>query len=135
MKDAPDGTLWVQPINVVIDIPTPPEPANETAAGKTGRWTGTDTTAYHVVAHWLVSAGKVGELKEITVLSSKYANTDLKIQIGPIIFTTSWLTQGAMPLIFEDLKLVAGTDVKVCARSTDGTSITVDALIVGKEIG
>jgi hypothetical protein len=135
MKDAPDGSVWVQNVDVVVNEPTPPLPANEAPAGNVGRYTGTNTTGYQVVAQWKVAAGKVGELKEITILSNSYSKTDLKVQIGAVIFATNWIVQAAMPLIFEDLKLAAGTDVKVGAKSTDGTSITVDAVIVGKEIG
>lgn len=134
MKDAPDGTLWVQNVTVVVEAPTPSEPAKENAAGGVGRYTGTDTD-YQEVAAWTVAAGKVGELKEITVLTSDYDKTALQITVGDITFATDWIAQGAMPLIFEDLKLAAGKVVKVEAKSTDGTSITVDAVITAKEIG
>lgn len=134
MKDAPDGTLWVQHVNVVVNLPTPSEPAKEAAAGDVGRYAGTDTT-YQEVASWTVATGKVGELKEITVLSDDYDHTALKITVGAVTFATDWTAQGSMPLIFEDLKLAAGAEVKVEAKSTDGTSITVDAVITGKEIG
>lgn len=134
MKDAPDGTLWVQHVNVVIDEPVPPEPANEVAAGKVGRYSGSDTD-YQTVASWTVATGKVGELKEITVLSDDYDHTYLQITVGDIVFATDWIAQGTMPLIFEDLKLAAGKIVKVEAKSTDGTAIVVDACITAKEIG
>jgi len=134
MKDAPDGTLWVQNVTVVVDWPTPPIPANELAAGDVGRYAGTDTD-YQEVASWTVAAAKVGELKEITFLSDNYAKTSLKVTVGAVIFAEDWIVQGAIPLVFEDLKLAAGAIVKVEAKSTDGTSITVDAVIVAKEIG
>jgi len=134
MRDAPDGTLWVQHVNVVVNTPTPPEPANENAAGGVGRYAGDDTD-YQEVASWTVAADKLGELKEITILSNNYAKTNLQVTVGDIVFATDWTVQAAMPLIFEDLKLAAGKEVKVEARSTDGTSITVDAVITAKEIG
>jgi hypothetical protein len=134
MKDAPDGSVWVQNVDVVVNVPTPSQPATENAAGGTGRYTGTDTT-YQEVVSWTVAADKLGELKEITILSSSYAKTYFKVTVGDIVFATDWIVQAAMPLIFEDLKLAAGKVVKVEAKSTDGTSITVDAVIVGKEIG
>ena len=134
MKDAPDGTVWVQNVNVVVNLPTPSEPANENAAGGVGRYTGTATT-YQTVVSWTVAADKIGELKEITILSSNYAKTNLQVTVGDIVFATNWVAQGAMPLIFEDLKLAAGKVVTVEAKSTDGTSIIVDAVITAKEIG
>lgn len=134
MRDAPDGTLWVQQVNVVIDTPVPPEPANEVAAGDVGRYSGADTD-YQTVASWTVAAGKVGELKEITVLSDDYDHTYLQITVGGVVFATDWIAQGTMPLIFEDLKLAAAAVVTVEAKSTDGTAIVVDAVITAKEIG
>lgn len=134
MKDAPDGTLWVQQVDVVVNIPTPSEPANENAAGGVGRYSGDDTT-YQTVVSWTVAADKVGELKEITILSNNYAQTKLQVTVGDIVFATDWIVQGAMPLIFEDLKLAAGKIVKVEVKSNDGTSIIVDAVITAKEIG
>jgi hypothetical protein len=134
MKDAPDGTLWVQQVDVVVNLPTPSEPASEAAAGGVGRYTGTDTD-YQEVVSWTVAADKLGELKEITILTSDYDKTYLKVTVGNVVFATDWMAQGAMPLIFEDLKLAAGAVVKVEAKSSDGTSITVDAVITAKEIG
>ena len=40
-----------------------------------------------------------------------------------------------MPLVFGDLKLAAGVVVLIEAKSTDGTSITVDGIITAKELG
>ena len=134
MKDAPDGSVWVQNVNVVVDTPTPSAPANERAAGGVGRYTGV-LTSYQTVVSWTVAAGKLGELKEITILSSNYAKTNLQVTVGDIVFATNWIVQAAMPLIFEDLKLAVGKIIKVEAKSTDGTSITVDAVITAKEIG
>lgn len=134
MKDAPDGTLWVQQVDVVVDLPTPSQPANEMAAGGVGRYAGTDTD-YQEVVSWTVTADKVGELKEITFLSDNYAKTNLQITVGALVFATDWIVQGTIPLIFEDLKLAAGAVVKVECKSTDGTSITVDAVITAKELG
>jgi hypothetical protein len=134
MKDAPDGTLWVQQVDVVVDLPTPSQPANEVAAGGVGRYAGTDTD-YQEVVSWTVTADKVGELKEITFLSDNYAKTNLQITVGAVVFATEWVVQGTIPLIFEDLKLAAGAVVKVECKSTDGTSITVDSVIAAKELG
>jgi hypothetical protein len=131
---APDGVLMVQ-VAVTVDlVPVVPRPAKEAAAGKVGRYTGTATT-YQTVASWTVATGKVGELKEILCLSDDYDHTYLQITVGAVVYATNWIATSALPIIFEDLKLEAATVVKVEAKSTDGTSIIVDAAIVGKEIG
>lgn len=126
-RGAPD---WTRTVQVVI---TEGQPKNERAAGDVGRYTGTDTT-YQTVASWTVATGYIGELKEILILSSNYTKTQCQVTIGAITYATDWAVLSALPLIFEDLRLAAGTVVKVEAKSTDGTSITVDAAIVGKEI-
>lgn len=134
MKDAPDGSVWVQNVDVVVNVPTPSQPTSECAAGGVGRYTGT-STSYQTVVSWTVAAAKLGELKEITIISSNYAKTVFQVTVGSVVFATNWTVQAAMPLIFEDLKLAAGSIVKVEAKSSDGTSITVDAVITAKEIG
>lgn len=175
--DAPDGTLWVQNIDVVVGIPTPVPPptydiledikdvldaigvilaaieawgfaalatdveslegyivpSTQVAAGDVGRYSGTDTS-YQTVASWTVATGKTGELKEITLLSDDYEHTVFQITVGSVTFATSWTVGGAIPIIFEDLRLAAGSEVKVEAKSTDGTAIVVDSIITAKEI-
>ena len=153
---APDGVLMIQ-VAVTIDnvAVVPPSiattnyytyeaekaaalaaamPAVEAAAGDIGTYTGTDTN-YQTVASWTVAAGKTGELKEILILSNDYAKTLVKITVGSVVWCTDWAPSSSMPIIFEDLRLDATTVVKVEVKSSDGTSITVDAIIVAKEIG
>jgi hypothetical protein len=131
---APDGVLMIQVAVTVENVPVVPAPAVEAAAGKVGRRTNA-TTGYLEVASWTVATGKVGDLKEILVLSSDYTLTYVKITVGSVVYATDWIVASALPIIFEDLKLAAGTVVKVECASTTGASITVDAAIVGKEIG
>ncbi len=132
--DAPDWIRQVVISVIVNNVPVPPDVANQLAAGAVGRKT-TTSTSYQTVATWTVAAAKVGELKEILIISDLYANTLLQITVGAVVWATDWVIQSSMPIIFEDLKLVAGAVVKVECKSSDGTSITVDAIIVAKEIG
>ena len=127
-RGAPD---WTQKIEVTINAG---QPQVEQAAGGVGRYSGVAQT-YQTVASWTVAAGKVGELKEILILSDTYAKTLLQVTVGGITWATGWVKLSAMPIIFEDLRLAAAAVVKVEAKSSDGTSIVVDAIIVGKEIG
>lgn len=134
IQDAPDGTVWTQVINVVVDTPVPPAPAHENAAGGAGNYSGVLQT-YQTVVSWTVAADKIGDLKEILIVTDDYDHTEIKITVGTVVWCTDWNPTSAMPIIFEDLKLVAGTVVKVEAKSDDGTAIDVDAIIVAKEIG
>jgi hypothetical protein len=127
-RGAPD---WTRQVQVVI---TEGQPKNERAAGDVGRYTGTDTT-YQELASWTVAADYIGELKEIIIVSSNYDKTQCKVTVGAVVYATDWQVVSPVPLIFEDLRLAEATVVKVETKSTDGTSITVDAVIVGKEVG
>jgi len=124
----------IQTVVTVENVPVAESPATEAAAGGHGRHSGTEQT-YQEVVSWTVTAEKVGELKEILIISDDYDHTDVQVTIGTVTWATAWIAQGALPLIFEDLKLAAGVEVKVEAMSTDGTSIVVDAVITAKEIG
>jgi hypothetical protein len=131
---SPDGLRQVVVSGVVENVPVVPLPANEVAAGAIGRYTGTAQT-YQTIATWTVTTNKIGELKEILVLSSDWSKTQFQITIGDTVFKSSWQMLLSMPLLFVDLRLAEGTTTKVECKSTDGTSITVDAVITGKEIG
>lgn len=131
---APDGVLMIQVAVTVENVPVVPKPASECAAGKVGRRT-TTSTSYLEVASWTVAALKIGELKEILIISSDYTETYVRVTVGSVVYAEDWIAGSALPLIFENLVLAAGTVVKVEAHSILGGSITVDAAIVGKEIG
>lgn len=134
---ASGGPDWVRRILITVNVENVPvieEPAVEAAAGGVGNYTGTDQT-YQEVVSWTVTADKVGELKEILIISDDYAHTLAQITIGTTAWATNWSPTSAMPIIFEDLRLAAATEVKIEVKSSDGTSIDVDAIIVGKEVG
>lgn len=127
-RGAPDWTTQVQ---VVI---TEGQPQEEAPGGGVGNYSGILQT-YQEVVSWTVTAAKVGELKEILIISDDYAHTLAQITIGTTVWATNWSPTSAMPIIFEDLRLAAATEVKVEVKSSDGTAIDVDAIIVGKEVG
>ena len=133
-RGAPDFITAVQVAVTVESKLVLPEPATEVAAGDAGNYSGILQT-YQTVATWTVATGKVGELKEILIISDDYAHTLAQITIAGSVWETDWSPTAAMPIIFEDLKLAAASVVLVEAKSSDGTAIDVDALIVGKEIG
>ncbi len=134
MHGTPDWVRMVQVAVTVENVPIVPEPATEYAAGGIDRKT-TTSTSYQEVEKWTVASGKVGELKELILISNDFAHTYFKVTIGDITFCNNTIVRNVIPLVFADLKLAETKEVKVECKSTDGTSITVDAVIVGKEIG
>ena len=126
-RGAPD---WTQKIEITINAG---QPQVERAAGGVGRTT-TTSTSYQTVVTWTVATGYVGELKEILILSSDFTKSLFQITVGAVTWATDWVKKSSMPIIFEDLRLAAATVVKVECKSSDGTSITVDAIIVAKEV-
>lgn len=137
MPDAPDWITDVQ-VNVVVkNVPIPPEPTKECAAGGVGNYSG-HSDEWQEVVSWTVDDDKVGELKEILIITDDYDATICKVTVGSVIWAPevkSWSPTSAMPIIFEDLKLAEKTIVKVEVKSDGATDIDVDAIIVAKEIG
>lgn len=133
--DLPDGTKRIIVTTVVVGgVSVVPAAAVEVAAGAIGRYSGTSAT-YQTVASWTVATGKVGELKEIILVSDNYPVTKFQVTVGAVVYCTDEIVRTAMPLVFGDLKLAAAVVVLVEALSTDGSTITVDGIITAKEIG
>jgi hypothetical protein len=103
-----------------------------TSIAKLDRYTGTDTS-YKTVVSWTVSTGKLGELKEVSMLSDTYAKTQFKLTIAGVEQFKDKVIQASLTLPFAENKLSAGDIVLLEAQSTDGTSITVDGSISGRE--
>lgn len=132
--DLPDYTKKIA-ITVTVDQEQVPETAaTETAITALGRYSGTATT-YQTVASWTVTAGKSGALRELAMESSSYTKTYFKVTIASVTQFEDKVVQAPFALAYPEVKLEAGAVVTVQAKSTDGTSITVDALITGKEVG
>ncbi len=133
--DLPDGTKRIIVTTVIVGgVAEVPATATERAAGAIGRYSGAAAT-YQTVASWTVAMGKVGELKEIILVSDNYPVTKFQVTVGAVQYCTEVITRVATPLVFGDLKLAAGTVVKVEALSTDASTINVDGIITAKEIG
>jgi len=134
ITDAPDGTLWVQQVSVVVEAPGPAAPANEVPAGDVGRYSGS-ATAYQELAKWTVTAEKLGELKEVSMVTDDYENTTWKLVIGATTVFSDLVIQAPLTLPFFDLRLAAATAVILSCHSDGATNIVADGSIVGKEIG
>jgi len=122
---------WVRQVQVVI---TEAEPKVEKAVTRLDRLT-TTSTFYQEVVSWTVSTGKVGVLKLVAMESSKYDKTMFKLTIAGEVQFTDGEVLAPLNLQWPDVRLAAGSVVKLEAKSTDGTSVTVDGAITGKEVG
>ena len=113
-----------------------PDPVTlpEAAVGKPGRYSGGDMEAQEVVS-WTVAAGKVGILKEISLVADKVDHAEWTVTIAGAALFTDHKFQVPLTLVFPDLALAAAVEVKVEVQSDDGTAIVADAEISGKEIG
>jgi hypothetical protein len=104
-----------------------------TPIAKVDRYSGTDQT-YKTVVSWTVSTGKRGDLKEVSMVTDNYSKTHFKLTIAGVEQFKDKLIQAPLTLPFPDNELNAGDVVLLECKSTDGTSITVDGSITGREI-
>jgi len=122
----------------VVISGTPSVVVSETPTGtpisRTGRYSGT-STSYQTVAEWEVSAGKVGNLEEVSLVTDQVAKTHWRLTVGGVqqwadrLFYTSL----SIPWRKVNTQLPAGAKVTLEAKSTDGTSIIADGSISGIE--
>uniref|UniRef100_A0A6H1ZSF3 Uncharacterized protein n=1 Tax=viral metagenome TaxID=1070528 RepID=A0A6H1ZSF3_9ZZZZ len=134
IQDAPDGTLWTQIVDVVVDIPVPGAPAHETAVTKLARLA-TSSTSYGTVVSWTVTAAKIGVLRFVEMESDNYSKTRFQLTITGIVQFTDIQIESSLTLEWPDVKLAAAAVVLLEAKSSDGTAINVDGDILGKEVG
>lgn len=127
---------WVMPSEFVVTInntPISPGSSNESAAGGVARYAGNDNS-YQTVVQWTVSAGKVGELKEISMISADLTHVFWQVTIGDVVYMSDRVLTSALTLPFGDLKIAEGKQITVECLSGDSSLIVVDASIVAKEI-
>ena len=134
IQDAPDGTLWTQLVNVVVDIPVPGVPAHETAITRLARASPASTT-YATVVSWTVTAATMGLLRHVEMESDDYEHTRFRLSIAGVVQFTNKQIEASLSLEWPDVKLAAAAVVKLEARSTDTTQVNVDGDILGKEVG
>lgn len=96
------------------------------------RYSGTDKNWQRLV-EWDVDPDLVGELKEISFVSSNDSVTRYRIYIANLLQSIPYDRQTTTPirLRFPVNNLPGGSTVRVDVLSTDGTSIDVDGLITG----
>ncbi|MBA7602862.1 hypothetical protein ES703_09958 [subsurface metagenome] len=134
IQDAPDGTLWVQHVNVVIDLPVPPAPAHEKAITKLNRKP-IAAMAYAEVVSWTVDDETIGVLRFVEFETDDYEKTRFRLTIAGVLQFTDIQIESSLTLEWPDVTLAAGDEVLLEAMSSDATPINVDGDILGKEIG
>jgi hypothetical protein len=82
---------------------------------------------------WVVPAGDIGDLHQISIQSDNDAKTRYRITIADTDMQVPLDRQLATPVDFNwrEGLLPGPATVMVEVRSTDGTSITIDGLITG----
>lgn len=134
IQDAPDGTLWTQIVDVVVNTPVPGAPAHEKAITKLARGSPA-TTDWVTVVEWEVNEDKIGILRFVEMESDDYEHTRFKLTIAGVQQFTDVQIEASLTLEWPDVKLAAGAVVKLEASSIDTTEVNVDGDILGKEVG
>ena len=134
IQDAPDGTLWTQIVDVVVNTPVPGAPAHEKAITKLARKSSSNTD-YVTVVEWQVGENKIGILRFVEFMSDNYEKTRFRLTINGVVQFTDLELGASLTLEWPDVKLAAGAVVLLQARSTDTTEVNVDGDILGKEVG
>jgi len=95
--------------------------------------TTTDLT-YNTVFDWTVTAGKKGYLDEISIASASFTKVLLKLTINDTVVFTDKSPLSGLDMAVGGLLISEGAHVKLEAKSSDGTSITVAGYMLGREI-
>jgi hypothetical protein len=131
------GHPWVQTTQVAVtveNVPITADPTKEEAWGGVGRYAGS-ASSYQTVVTATVDALKIVEQLEISFTGGVLAKTKWQVTISDKVFSTEQMIDAPLTLSFYDLHLGAGKTVLVECKSTDGSSISCDASITGKEVG
>ena len=125
---APD---WTDQVQVVIVEAEAEDEAAETQLDRLS----TSSTSYGTVVSWTVTADKVGVLHCVEMESDNYDKTRFQFTIAGEVQFTDIQIEASLSLEYPDVKLAAGSEVLLEAKSSDGTAINVDGDILGKEVG
>jgi len=134
MVDSPDWITDVQVTVIVENTPVPSTPAHETAIIELDRLV-TDDMEYDTVVSWTVTAARIGVLRFVEFETDDYDLTRFQLTIAGVVQFTDIQVEQTLTLELPDVKLAAGAVVLLEAKSSDGTEVTVDGDIIGKEIG
>lgn len=117
---------------VAIQSAAPPAAGEVVPISRLDRFSGTDLT-YQTVVSWTVAASRVGNLREVSMISDQLAVTEFRLTINAVVQWTDQIIQAALTIPFGENGLAAGAIVLLEAQSSDGTAIVVDGSISGTE--
>src|SRR5487761_2597219 len=126
---------WVRTVQVAVtvnNVPVIPIPSTEVAAGGLGSYAGVNII-YQPLVSWTVNPLKAGKLDEVSFTASNYAKAVWRLTIAGVVFFADKIVRSSLEVSFEDLSLLAGAVVLLEVKSFDGTSITANGIITGKE--
>ncbi len=124
IQDAPDGTIWVTHVHVVVDTPVPEVPDHEEAITRLHRLT-TSSTEYQKVVSWKVSKGKVGILQFVEMESNDYEHTRFRLTIAAKEQFKDVQLEASLALEWPGPRLAAGDIVLLEAKSIDDTEVNM----------
>lgn len=113
-------------------IPTVTTPAGVVIVGqpvaKWNKFSGTDQD-WRELIRWDVPVGYIGDLHELSILSDNDTKTRYRVWLANVDqqWPTDRVTTTPLDLPFRDTKVPGGTTIYIEVRSTDGTSINVEA--------
>jgi hypothetical protein len=120
-----------EPIVVIIEKKDAPQNVKDKVI--VNGHTGVQNT-YQTVAEWSITENKIGYLEYISIVSSNYAKTLLRLTVDAIQFTDKAIQTTLNIPYNAEIKYKKKHTIKVECKTTDGTtSITVDAMIKGLE--
>ena len=93
------------------------------------------TDVYNEIGSWTVAPGKLGYLAEVSLTSTNLANTMWRYRIGTDDQILDKVLPANLDLKYPDVKLAAGTVVKVEAKRTAAVIATAWVSITGAEVG
>lgn len=99
---------------------------------KWDKFTGGDQD-WRELIRWDVPLGYIADLHELSILSDNDTKTRYRVWLANIDqqWPTDRVTTTPLTLPFRDTKVPGGTSVYIEVRSTDGTSINVEASLSG----
>lgn len=114
-----------------ITLPTGVILAGQPVA-QVNRYSGADTDWVELI-RWDVPVGYMGDLHEFSLLSNNDAKTRYRVWLANV--NQQWpsdrLTTTPLTLPFRNTKIPGGTSVYIEIRTTDGTSVIVEASLSG----
>ena len=133
--DAPDYVLWSQPVEVVINTPTPLSASTETPIDVTQGKVSDSTQTYQTLATWTVAAAKTGILYGVELGASDFTKANFQLTIGGVVKWTGIEWPTFVNSHYGEARLAAGAVVLLEGKSNSGTSVDMWGHIEGKEIG